>query len=60
MASKKRCRKGFRRCNVTGTCITKHKSRLATNTRCKNGSRKCANKRCYGKTKNVRYLFNIH
>jgi hypothetical protein len=60
MASQKRCKKGYRRCNITKTCITKSKSRLSTTKRCRNGSRKCANKRCYGKTKNTRYLFNIN
>jgi hypothetical protein len=60
MASQNRCKKGYRRCNITKTCITKSKSRLSTSKRCRNGSRKCANKRCYGKSKKTRYLFNIH
>lgn len=60
MATKKRCKRGFRRCDVTKTCVTTKRSRLASNNRCINGTRKCANKRCYGKSKNTRYLFNIN
>ncbi len=60
MANTKRCKKGYHRCRVTGSCITTHRSRLSTSKRCRNGSRKCANKRCYGKSKKTRYLFNLH
>ena len=35
----KRCRKGFRRCSSTKTCVSTKKSRLSTTKRCRIGTR---------------------
>ena len=45
-----RCHTGSRRCAVNRYCFKKTTGK-ATAKRCKNGSRKCANKHCYRKTR---------
>lgn len=42
-----KCKKGYNRCASTKKCYRKHNEVLKK--RCKNGTRKCANKYCYKK-----------
>jgi hypothetical protein len=56
----KKCQKGYRRCSVTKTCVSTKRSRVASNKRCKVGTRKCANRRCYGKSKSAKYQMVIN
>ena len=56
----KKCPKGSRRCSVNKRCVTKKRSRLASNKRCRRGTRKCADKKCYGKHKEPKWQFELH
>ena len=50
----KKCPKGSRRCSVNKRCVTKKRSRLASDKRCRRGTRKCADK------KEPKWQFELH
>ncbi len=45
--SQSRCKKGFRRCFFTRTCVNKNPTKRTK--RCPAGERQCANRTCYRK-----------
>jgi hypothetical protein len=54
-----RCKSNHRRCRITGKCVTTNISRLANAKRCRRGTQKCANRRCYSNSKTPKYQFEL-
>lgn len=54
------CKSGKRRCSISKTCVKKNTT-VKNRNKCKLGSRKCANSKCYKKNKSVksRTRFNV-